>query len=106
MFYNPYGDDLTVRVPVNTFYQYVNGSGRSFTMNSGEFMEYLGEQWNDRISSVRVAPRTLVVLYQRANFTGKKKILENLGDSPYLFNSIHTEGDANISSIKTYRLIR
>ncbi|AXO96265.1 hypothetical protein MCCC1A01412_28275 [Bacillus anthracis] len=105
MFYNSYSDDLNSRTPVNTFYDYINGGGRFFTLNSGEFMRYLGE-WNDRISSVRVAPKTLVILYQGTNFTGKKKILENLGDYPYLFNSVHTEGDANISSIKTYRLIR
>ena len=105
MFYNTSGYDLNVRAPVNTFYEHINGSGESFNLNSGDKLAYVGNEWNDRISSVLVAPRTVVILYEHINFTGRKKSLFNYKfNSSHLFN-IHRDWGDNTSSIKTYRLV-
>ncbi|WP_369799659.1 beta/gamma crystallin domain-containing protein [Brevibacillus sp. SKDU10] len=112
MFYNPYHYNphydnpyhyLEVQQRVNRFFEHIDGNGASFTLNSGDSLSYVGDRWNDRISSVRVAPRTLVVLYEHINFTGSTKILENLRNRSRLFN-IHEDFNDMVSSIKTFRL--
>ncbi len=104
---NPYYDNpynyLDVQHRVNRFFEHIDGTGSSFTMNSGDRLSYVGDPWNDRISSVRVAPNTLVILYEHINFRGRKKILENLSNRSHLFN-IHKDFNDITSSIKTYRL--
>ncbi|AWC33027.1 hypothetical protein ACRS6Y_16175 [Bacillus cytotoxicus] len=104
MFYDQYSYNLNFRGPVNTFYEHINGAGSSFTMNSGEFKEVLEDWWSDRISSVLVAPLTLVVLYQHRGFGGRVRYLVNTGNSPQLFNLVEGGWGDNTSSIKTYRL--
>lgn len=112
MFYNPYDynphyDDpyhyVEVQHRVNRFFEHIDGNGASFTLNSGDRLSYVGDAWNDRISSVRVAPKTLVVLYEHINFTGRKKLLENSSNRSHLFN-IHEDFNDITSSIKTFRL--
>ncbi len=73
-FYNQYSYNLNFRGPVNTFYEHINGVGMSFTLNSGEIV-ICRDPWNDRISSVLVAPLTLVVLYEHRGFGGELGIL-------------------------------
>ncbi|UHA73473.1 beta/gamma crystallin domain-containing protein [Paenibacillus sp. 481] len=102
--YNPeHYDQSDARQQVNRFFEHINGTGMSFALNSGNDLSYVGNPWNDRISSVRVAPKTLVVLYEHANFSGLKKILENKTHNSHLFN-IHSDFNDKVSSIKTYRL--
>ncbi|MCA1048134.1 peptidase inhibitor family I36 protein [Bacillus toyonensis] len=101
--YNSYEYNDDVRQPVNRFYEHINGGGMSFTLNSGERLSYVGDPWNDRISSVSVAPRTLVILYTDINYGHPVKILENFGNTSYLFN-IHQDFNDVTSSIKTFRI--
>ncbi len=81
--YNSYEYSDDVRQSVNRFYEHINGEGMSFTLNSGEIV-ICGNPWNDRISSVRVAPKTLVILYTHINYGHPVKILENWGNTPAL----------------------
>ncbi|CAM3931313.1 beta/gamma crystallin domain-containing protein [Mesobacillus zeae] len=104
MIYNHLGYDLDVRASVNTFYEHINGDGHKYTLLSGESQEYVGDWWNDRISSVRVGPKTLVILFEHRGFKGRIKYLENLGDTPQLFNIHQGWSNDKISSIVTYRL--
>ena len=112
MFYNQdlyaYDQDfyrnLDQRAGWNTFYEHINGDGESFSLYSGEVKSFVGNPWNDIISSVRVAPRTLVILYEHINFTGRKKNLFNYKfNSSHLFN-IHNDFNDIVSSIKTIQL--
>jgi hypothetical protein len=108
-YYGPYNynpdvySDLDVRQGINRFYEHINGGGMSFIVVTGSDLEYVGEPWNDRISSVRVAPRTLVVLYEHRGFRGRIVQLINRSNSPHLWNLTHYGGDKT-SSIKTFRL--
>ncbi|MDM5210471.1 beta/gamma crystallin domain-containing protein [Peribacillus sp. NJ4] len=104
MYYHPYNYSyLDERVLVNTFYVHANGGGASFTLNTGDSMAFVGDLWNDQISSLRVAPKTQVILYEHINFGGRKKILTNRSNDYYLFN-VHRDYGDNTSSIKTYQL--
>ncbi|MEK4504300.1 peptidase inhibitor family I36 protein [Bacillus sp. FSL R12-0069] len=108
MYYNSYEYNTDVQHTnfqqfVNRFYEHINGTGMSFTLNSGSNLPYVGNPWNDKISSVSVAPKTLVILYKDAKFGPPVKILENSGNIPYLFN-IHKDFNDVVSSIKTFRI--
>lgn len=81
--------ELNIQGPVNYFYDHINGQGWSFIINSGDTMAQL--VGGDRISSVRVAPKTLVILYQHINFHGASLNLENYGNSSRLFNLTNSE---------------
>ncbi|WP_142950242.1 beta/gamma crystallin domain-containing protein [Bacillus thuringiensis] len=97
-------NNLNQRAGWNTFYEHINGEGASFSIYSGEYKPFVGNWWNDKISSVLVAPRTLVILYEHINFTGRKKNLFNYKySSPHLFN-IHRDFNDIVSSIKTIQL--
>ncbi|MDM5215065.1 beta/gamma crystallin domain-containing protein [Peribacillus sp. NJ4] len=88
MYYNPYNyfpdvySDLDVRQGINTFFEHINETGLSFTINSGNNLPFLGDFWNDRLSSVRVAPRTVVLLYEHRDFGGRNISLVNRGILP------------------------
>ena len=101
--YNQYNYNDDFRQSVNRFYEHINGGGLHFTLNSGNRLSYVGDPWNDRISSVLVAPRTLVILYTHINFGHPVKILENSGSTPNLYN-IHDDFNDRASSIKTFRI--
>lgn len=105
MFYNQYSYNLNFRGPVNTFYEHINGGGSSFTMNSGEFKEVLEDWWNDRISSVRCPPRSLVALYEDRGFKGRVILLITRGNNSRVVN-LHTHLDFNdqLSSIRTFQI--
>ncbi|MCU4998387.1 MULTISPECIES: hypothetical protein [Bacillus cereus group] len=107
MFYNNdinnYYDLNTRQSNTNIFHEHINGGGANFTMFSGDSMDYVGNLWNDQISSVTVAPRTLVILFEHRGFKGATYRLTNNGDSSYLFNLPKPWNDIT-SSIVTYRL--
>ncbi|MGG0795151.1 peptidase inhibitor family I36 protein [Brevibacillus laterosporus] len=92
---------VEVQHPVNQFFEGINGTGRYFSLNSGDSTAHLN--FSDNTSSVRVAPRTLVILYEHINFHGDVKILENRSNISLLFN-IHDDFNDRASSIKTYRI--
>ncbi|PFB89776.1 hypothetical protein CN273_00060 [Bacillus thuringiensis] len=97
-------NDSNVRLSnINTFHEHTNGGGANFRMFSGDSMDYVGNVWNDQISSVTVAPRTLVILFEHRGFRGATNRLTNNGDYPYLFNLSRPWNDIT-SSIATYRL--
>ncbi|PER20648.1 hypothetical protein [Bacillus cereus] len=97
-------NDLNARQSnINIFHEHINGGGANFTIFSGGSMEYVGDLWNDQISSVTVAPRTLVILFEHRGFQGATYRLTNSGDFPYLFNLPGPWNDIT-SSIVTYRL--
>ncbi|EOV9528913.1 peptidase inhibitor family I36 protein [Bacillus cytotoxicus] len=106
MFYNNNTNDysnLNVRNNINTFYEHINGGGAHFTIFSGDSNGFTGGGWGDNISSVIVAPHTLVILFEDRNFQGDLYKLINNGDHPHLFN-LPTNWNDRTSSIVTSRL--
>jgi hypothetical protein len=62
------------------FYEHISFNGASFTANAD--MPFVGQEWNDRISSVRVPPGKTVVLYEHRDYGGQSLTLT--GDAPDL----------------------
>ena len=52
------------------FYEDVNFRGASFCANMGQSSAFVGNRWNDRISSIRVGPGVTVQVCEHANFAG------------------------------------
>jgi hypothetical protein len=102
--YNPHFYNLQdVRQTDNIFYEHINGGGSSFPLRTGSSIASISHIWNDQISSVSVAPRTLVLLFEHPNFRGSTKLLENYGTTPAFYNINNDFNDA-ASSIRTYPL--
>ncbi|EJQ86855.1 hypothetical protein IGW_05330 [Bacillus cereus ISP3191] len=104
MFNYSYTNDVNFRAPVNTFYEHINGGGHYYTLLSGEEQDYVGNWWNDRISSIRIAPRTLVIIFQHRGFKGVSATFENPYDSYWLVNLLEGNWNDKVSSIKTYKI--
>lgn len=62
------------------FYEHISFNGTSFTANAD--MPFVGQEWNDRISSVRVPPGKTVVLYEHRDYGGQSLTLT--ADAPDL----------------------
>ncbi|MCU4998386.1 MULTISPECIES: hypothetical protein [Bacillus cereus group] len=109
MFYNNninnYHDLNARQSNTNIFYEHINGGGASFMIFTGDSIGYLGDitMSNDFISSVTVAPHTLVILFEHRDFYGASYRLINNGDFPQLFNLPKQWNDIT-SSIATSRL--
>ncbi|PEQ27976.1 MULTISPECIES: hypothetical protein [Bacillus cereus group] len=104
MFYNNNTNDysnLNVRNNINTFYEHSNGSGSYFTMLSGD--SFTGEVLGDRISSVTIAPRTLIILFSDSNFYGETHRIVNYGNFS-IFYTLPSDWSDRTSSIETYKL--
>lgn len=60
------------------FYEHINRKGASFSLAVGTNKSYVGNSWNDRISSVIPAcTGNWTVLYQHKNYGGKALAVEN-----------------------------
>ncbi|MDA2118510.1 beta/gamma crystallin domain-containing protein [Bacillus cereus] len=88
----------------NRFFEHINGVGRSFVVYSGEFNEYVGDYFNDKISSISIAPRTVVLSFEHRGYQGEFNILINRFNDPQLINIHKNDWNDRVSSIKTYRL--
>ncbi|WP_197230138.1 hypothetical protein [Bacillus thuringiensis] len=88
---------------VNRFYEHNNGIGMFFDLKSGERLPYVGNDWNDKISSVHVAAKTLVLLYKRENYGYPVNVLENTGNYPIFYNIYKDFNDVTLS-IKTFQI--
>ncbi|MEH7306747.1 beta/gamma crystallin domain-containing protein [Neobacillus drentensis] len=88
----------------NRFFEHIDGKGMGLTVYSGEFIEYVGDFYNDKISSISIAPMTLILFFEDRGFKGKVNYLENWSGEQKLFNIHKGELQDKISSIKTYRL--
>lgn len=62
------------------FYEHISFNGASFSAAAD--IPFVGWEWNDRISSVRVPPGKTVVLYEHSNYGGQSLRLN--GDVPDL----------------------
>jgi hypothetical protein len=66
------------------FYEDEDYRGESFCMNPGESRRNVGDQFNDRISSIRVSGRAQVTVYEDDGFRGRSRTfsrdVSNLGD--------------------------
>ena len=102
MFNNPYSNDY--RAPESTFYEHINGTGDFFSLPSGYEVAHLGGYWNDKISSIRVAPKTLIIVFQHRDFKGSSATFDNPYDSYWLVNLLEGNWNDQVSSIKTYRI--
>ena len=56
-----------------TLYEHINYGGQSFHMTEGQSYAYLGDAWNDRVSSVQVSPRCELITYQHINYGGDRR---------------------------------
>ena len=54
-------------------YEHINYGGQTFHMTEGQSYAYLGDAWNDRVSSVQVSPQCELVTYQHINYGGDRR---------------------------------
>jgi hypothetical protein len=59
------------------FYTDSNYRGRSFCLDGNERQSYVGDGFNDKISSIRVFGRTRVTVYEHENFHGARRVYSN-----------------------------
>ena len=59
------------------FYTDSDYRGRSFCLDSNERQSYVGNSFNDKISSIRVFGRARVITYEHENFGGARRIYSN-----------------------------
>lgn len=52
------------------FFEHINYGGASYTLGSGQIQSFVGNAWNDRISSIQVTDQCTVTAYQHINFGG------------------------------------
>ncbi|EJQ86857.1 hypothetical protein IGW_05332 [Bacillus cereus ISP3191] len=98
-------ENIDVRQGTVQFFEHINATGSSFNVNLGNDVEYVGDVWNDKISSVRCPPRSLVALYEHRGFKGRVILLITRGNDSRVVN-LHTHLDFNdqLSSIRTFRI--
>jgi hypothetical protein len=60
------------------FYRYKNQKGDYFPLFPGESTPYVGERWNDKVSSILVAPKSVVLRTVDVNYKGSSDIVSNL----------------------------
>ncbi|WP_074593862.1 peptidase inhibitor family I36 protein [Bacillus cereus] len=96
-------NNFIMRYGVNTFHEHSNGQGSYFTMSSGDSTNYVGDVWNDRVSSVTIAPRTLIILFSDRNFYGETHRVVNYGNSSK-FYTLPRDWSDRTTSIETYNL--
>lgn len=87
-----------------TYYEHINGGGANYYLVAGLAQSYVGDAWNDRISSLRLGPKTLTLLFEHRDFKGRMRYFDNLGYSQLLYNIHHGWTQDAISSILTYQL--
>jgi len=64
-----------------TVYEHANYQGYSFIFDSGTKQPYVGDAWNDKISSVQVSNGCALTGYLHANFGGDS---ETFGNTNYV----------------------
>lgn len=93
------------------FYEHINLGGSYRTLSSGQWTYATGVRWgsfwNDRISSVSVAPWSWVALYQHNSYGGYYLVLRNYSSYRYYWNLTSytmpngTSWNDQVSSIQT-----
>ncbi|MDC3962931.1 peptidase inhibitor family I36 protein [Polyangium jinanense] len=65
------------------FFENGNYGGRIVPISAERFrVPWIGNEWNDTISSIRVAPLCTVTVYEDVNFTGESLMVS--ADTPWL----------------------
>jgi hypothetical protein len=86
-----------------TFYEDINFGGASFSLTSG--VDFVGWDWNDRISSIHVPQDIQVLLYEHASFDGQVIVLSGDISDLRAFAGPSPGGDWNdaVSSIGIFQ---
>lgn len=92
------------------FYEHIDRRGASFSLKVGTSSSYVGNSWNDRISSVIPAcTGNWTVLYEHKNYGGKALAIENSNNMcRYYFNLTDVQlsngksWNDQVSSIRVY----
>lgn len=95
---------------VSSFYEHINMQGAQFNVYVGTNVAYVGDRWNDRISSINPAcDGSWTVVYQHANYKGDALAIQNTNNTcQYYFNltqfrmSNGQSWNDQISSIRVY----
>ncbi|HEY9691583.1 MAG TPA: beta/gamma crystallin domain-containing protein [Oculatellaceae cyanobacterium] len=84
-----------------TFYEGENLSGKKFTLSKYGVRRELSDSWNDKISSIKIAPNCTVLLYENFQFQGKLAVYE--GQTTGLtINKLGVYWNDKISSLKVF----
>ena len=65
-------------------YEHTGYSGQVYRMSPNSQTEYVGGHWNDRVSSIEVAPRCRLIAYQHESFRGAEQVFT--GNNSYVGN--------------------
>lgn len=90
------GASVSVAQECCIFYEHLDGKGESLRSGTGA-RNRLGDTWNDRITSVRVAAGCKVTIYEHPDFGGKSHTLFG-GKKDMLYNLTDIGFDDSISS--------
>lgn len=53
------------------YYEHAEFQGASFAVNGSSSLDYVGQYWNDRISSIACSPYCTVTVWEHANYGGR-----------------------------------
>lgn len=57
-----------------TVYEHIDYGGAKMRLASGQNMAFVGQFWNDKVSSVRLGNRCRLTAYQHANYKGDRRV--------------------------------
>lgn len=60
-----------------TMYEHINYGGNTFYIAEQQSYTYLGNAWNDRVSSVQVSDRCQLITYQHINYGGDRRTYDS-----------------------------
>lgn len=68
----PYAPPVQRYAPVGcVYYEHRDFQGASFSVQGSTASNYIGDQWNDRISSIACSPGCSVTVWEHANYGGQ-----------------------------------
>ena len=60
-----------------TMFEHINYGGGTFHIPEHQSYTYLGDVWNDRVSSVQVSAQCQLITYQHVNYGGDRRVYSN-----------------------------
>ena len=67
-----------------TYFEHINFGGASQSLALGTLRRYVGDAWNDEISSIACDPRCAFVAYEHRDFDGATKIFADGYNTSYV----------------------
>src|SRR5215510_3710672 len=60
-------------------YQHINWGGHTFTIRGNYNLSYIGDRWNDKVSSIACHSRCTITIYEHRDFGGHSFVFGYIG---------------------------